>query len=269
MEESKQNEGYSSNNDGGGDDDNTNNSSNEKSNNLEAADERDDNLLNSTYIKGIEGNYAKSAREELRGWFACDRYKLEVCLRIALATCLSSTLSVAYIPNVVPPGIGFFVGFFGIIFSILTPHVVFAVLGFIPLLLFLILVQVFLSTIILAAYDIGVVSGSGVYQGTGNNDAFICVYSFMSLLMSAFFFGSCHTKTAGLIGLLFGLTSMFTLFYRDILDNANQNTATEGYPITVADFWTNQGVDNKLAAFRNTLIRWCWAFLCVWRASVG
>ena len=85
----------------------------------------------------------------------------------------------------------------------------------------------------------------------GGVSAYTALYFFVALLLAGLRF----TKQGANAAMMLMLTSLTTMSLASVAE-------AEGLDF-VASLWTEKGVDNPNAVFRNTLIGMCWAAVCI------
>lgn len=183
-----------------------------------------------------------------------DKDKFEVTLRVGVIALCGFSLSIASIPNVVPPSQALQPGLMASILSQILPTLMFALFGALPTVIVMMVVICGFSTMLLAA-------------GTVSDGLFVGIYSVFVLFMTSLYFGKHYNMTSGTANAMISLTGLMGISYLE--------TVQEGGLSTVADFWKEKGTENSSAVWRNFLIAVCWALACMvvgilippWRTS--
>lgn len=84
----------------------------------------------------------------------------------------------------------------------------------------------------------------------------IAIYAIYTLLITTFFFGDAYQTTAGFAGAMNAIPAMMAVSFLPLLQSPDSN-------LTAGDLWTNSGLSNDLAVFRNFLIVFCWAVFAI------
>jgi hypothetical protein len=176
-----------------------------------------------------------------------DKHKFEALLRICISLILGFGLSVAYLPNVIPPGSAYMVGVTTSSLAITVPNILCSVLMILPTVFGLVVYSMMFGTMLLCA-------------ATVSDGLLVAIFSIFTLLMTTLYFGKSYAKTLGLASVLIVLPAMMALSLRTFADSFGM----EG----VKMLWTSQGLDNPLAVNRNLFIAVSWAVLCIMVGSV-
>jgi hypothetical protein len=163
---------------------------------------------------------------------------LEVTIRVCLSLILTYTLSLGFFPNAVPPSQSVLIASIAS-FTIVLPTLLFIIGAFVfPGILTTTIIALILATTLLAI------------AATAGTPAYIVVYFFFALIISGLRFSKEGNSTAMLL-------LYMSLFTTSLVAVAEQ----QGLPF-VASLWTQQGITNPNAVFRNTLIGTFWACVC-------
>lgn len=150
-----------------------------------------------------------------------DKDKFEVTLRIGIMCVCGFSLSIASMPNVVPPSQALTPGLITAMLSQILPKLMFAVTIGPPVTLFLFVAIAGFSAMLLAA--------ASVPRGL-----FIGIYSVCALLMTMVFFGKMCSFTISFANVYISIIGLMGLSHLPAVE--------EGGLSAVADMWKEQGV---------------------------
>jgi hypothetical protein len=142
--------------------------------------------------------------------------RVEVSLRVALVTLVTSVLSVASLPSAVPPGLSQLIGIFGAAFAISLPHVLFIIGAAIPLTIVAIVVGLLGGTALLAAATVS----DGVY---------VAVFAIYALYCTSLSYGPDASKTASFSNLLIVSAGLLSLGSWQLVQHGLQITVDLPY----------------------------------------
>ena len=150
----------------------------------------------------------------MRGFSVSPR--LEVSLRVALVTLITSALSVAYIPSAVPPALSQLIGIFGAAFALSLPHVLFIIGAAIPLAIVAIVVGLLGGTALLAA-------------ATVSNGVYVAVFAIYALYCTSLSYGPDASKTSSFSNILIVSAGLLSLGSWQLVQNGLQITVDFPY----------------------------------------
>lgn len=150
-----------------------------------------------------------------------DKDKFEVTLRVGIICICGFALSIASIPNLVPPSQALMPGLMAAVLSQVLPTLMFSV-TIVPAIVLVVLIGVCaFSTMLLAAASVS----SGLFIG---------IYVVFTLLMTTLYFGKMYSFTSGLANLYIAMSGLFGLSYLPLVEQGGLNA--------VADMWKEQGM---------------------------
>ena len=142
--------------------------------------------------------------------------RVEVSLRVALVTLITSVLSVAYLPSAVPPALSQLIGIFGAAFALSLPHVLFIIGAAIPLTIVAIVVGLLGGTALLAAATVS----DGVY---------VAVFAIYALYCTSLSYGPDASQTASFSNILIVSAGLLSLGSWQLVQNGLQITVDFPY----------------------------------------
>ena len=142
--------------------------------------------------------------------------RLEVSLRVALVTLITSVLSVASLPSAVPPALSQLIGIFGAAFALSLPHVLFIIGAAVPLTIVAIVVGLLGGTALLAA-------------ATVSNGVYVAVFAMYALYCTTLSYGPDASKTAAFSNILIVSAGLLSLGSWQLVQNGLQITVDLPY----------------------------------------
>ena len=166
--------------------------------------------------------------------------RIEVTIRICLSLILVYTLTLGSFPNVIPPSTLVIVASVTSAFTMVLPTLLFSIgAAVFPGMVMTTCVALIVSTILLAV------------AATAGVEAYIAVYFIFALILAGLRF----TKEGASSAMLLMFTALNTMSLSSIAEEQGL-----GF---VASLWTESGMTNPNAVFRNTLIGLCWCSACI------
>ena len=87
----------------------------------------------------------------------------------------------------------------------------------------------------------------------------LAVYCVWCLMISSFYFGKGYQSMSSLSAVFVGMPGMMVVSFLPFFNDSS---------VTVADLWSQRGLENEFASMRNTLILWCWGVFILMAAAL-
>ena len=169
----------------------------------------------------------------------------EVTIRLCISFILISILTLGSLPNVIPQSQIVTIGSAASALTMVLPTLMFSIgAGIFPGIVVQAIIALIMSTILLAI------------AAMGGKDVYLFCYFLMALILGALRF----TPAGSSSPLLLMLVSLNTMSFASKAEE-------EGLPF-VSSLWTEKGVTNPNAMFRNTIIGMFWMTVCLASARV-
>lgn len=148
-------------------------------------------------------------------WHIADPTRIEVSMRITLATFLAYTLSIANIPKVVPLSASNLLGLVGAILALAIPTLMCAASLAIPCGVVAVIIGLCVSSALLAAVTV-------------SDGLVVAMYAVVTWIYTGCFFGAKFQLTSPFINAIISLTAYFTTSFLSLVRDGFTTTVTEG-----------------------------------------